>query len=62
MSQIKYVVDRITWLYKNRELIGGFRWKEEPKILRFFLGRLEPLSDWQEKLVEKFKQDFGDSL
>jgi len=62
MSQIKYVVDRITWLYKNRELIGGFRWKEEPKILRFFLGRLEPLSDWQEKLVAKFKEDFGDSL
>ena len=30
--------------------------------MRFFIGRLEPTSDWQEKLVKKFKEDFGESL
>jgi tryptophanase len=30
--------------------------------MRFFIGRLEPVSNWQEKLVAKFKEDFGDSL
>jgi len=58
MSQIKYAIDRITWLYKNRELVGGLRWKEEPRILRFFFGKLEPVDDWQKKLAEKFKKDF----
>ena len=62
MSQIKFAVDRIIWLHKNKDLIGGMKWKEEPRILRFFFGRLEPISDWQTVLVEKFKQDFGDSL
>ena len=23
LSQIKYVIDRMTWLYENRELVGG---------------------------------------
>jgi len=35
---------------------------EEPEVLRFFYGRLAPTSDWQEKLVAKFREDFGDSL
>jgi tryptophanase len=30
--------------------------------LRFFLGKLEPTSDWQQKLIAKFKRDFGNSL
>jgi tryptophanase len=62
MSQVKYAVDRIVWLYKNRDLIGGLRFVEEPKVLRFFFGKLEPVSDWQHKLVAKFREDFGDSL
>lgn len=62
LSQIKYAIDRITWLYQNREIVGGLNFVEEPKILRFFFGRLEPVSDWQERLVAKFKEDFGDSL
>lgn len=62
LSQVKYAIDRITWLYENRKLIGGLKFTEEPKILRFFLGRLAPVSDWQEKLAAKFKEDFGDSL
>ena len=42
MSQIDYAIDRVTWLYENRDLIGGLRFEHEPKILRFFLGKLAP--------------------
>ena len=62
LSHLKFVADRVNWLYKNRELIGGLEWVEEPKVLRFFLGKLKPVNDWQERLVKKFKEDFGDSL
>lgn len=62
MSQIKYAIDRITWLHKHRDLIGGLKFVEEPKTLRFFFGRLKPVSNWQDKLVEQFKKDFPDSL
>jgi tryptophanase len=62
LSQVKYAIDRVHWLYENRELVGGLEFKEEPEILRFFYGRLQPVSGWQEKLVGKFRQDFGDSL
>lgn len=62
LSQTMYVVDRMNWLYKNRDLVGGLRFVEEPTVLRFFMGRLEPTSDWPAKLMKKFRQDFGDSL
>ncbi len=62
LSQVKYAIDRLTWLYENRALVGGLEFTEEPEILRFFYGRLKPVSDWQEKLVVKFRQDFGESL
>lgn len=62
LSQVKYAIDRIVWLYENRNLIGGLTFIEEPKVMRFFFGRLKPVSNWQDSLVEKFKQDFGDSL
>ncbi|MBE6413014.1 MAG: tryptophanase [Verrucomicrobiaceae bacterium] len=62
LSQVKYVHDRMTWLYKNRDLIGGLKFVDEPPILRFFDGGLGPVSDWPEKLLAKFREDFGDSL
>jgi len=62
LSQVKYAIDRITWLYENRALVGGLKFIEEPSVLRFFFGRLEPVSDWQAKLAAKFRADFGDSL
>ncbi|NDV78697.1 tryptophanase [Dysgonomonas sp. 511] len=62
LSQIKYVEDRMAWLYENRHLIGGLRFVYEPPVLRFFMGGLEPVSDWPQRLIEKFKEDFGDSL
>lgn len=62
LSQTMFVVDRVKWLYDNRELVGGLQWTEEPRLLRFFMGRLEAKGDWPEKLMAKFKEDFGDSL
>jgi tryptophanase len=62
LSQTKFVIDRVKWLYDNRNLVGGLEWVEEPPLLRFFMGRLKPVSDWTEKLIAKFKADFGDSL
>jgi tyrosine phenol-lyase len=62
LSQVKYLIDRMKWLYKNRELVGGLKFYEEPPVLRFFAGKLNPTSDWQQKLVAKFRKDFGDSL
>jgi tryptophanase len=62
LSQIKYVADRIGWLYEHRELIGGLAFYEEPKVLRFFLGKLQATSDRPERLVKKFKEDFPESL
>jgi len=62
MSQVLYAVDRIHWLYENRNIVGGLNFIEEPATLRFFFGRLEPIGDWQVRLKEKFRADFGDSL
>ena len=62
LSQLKYVADRVKWLWDNRTLIGGLQWVEEPSVLRFFFGRLKEIGYWQEKLAEKFRTDFGESL
>lgn len=62
LSQTMFVVDRLKWLYKNRNLVGGLKWVEEPPLLRFFMGRLTATNDWPQKLIAKFKEDFGDSL
>lgn len=62
LSQVNYAVDRLAWLYENRELIGGLKFTEEPNVLRFFFGRLEATTNWPEKLIEAFRRDFGDSL
>lgn len=58
LSQTEYVIDRVKWLYDHRHLIGGLRFVHEPKSLRFFTGRLEPIGDWPEKLIEAYKKDF----
>jgi tyrosine phenol-lyase len=62
LSQVEYAIDRLAWLYDNRELVGGLQWEKEPKVLRFFVGRLKPIGNWPEKLMAKFRADFGDSL
>lgn len=60
LSQTEYVIDRVKWLYDHRHLIGGLRFVREPKTLRFFTGKLEPVSDWPQKLMEAYINDFGE--
>jgi tryptophanase len=59
-SQTEYVIDRVKWLYDHRHLVGGLRFVHEPKTLRFFTGRLEPIGNWPEKLIEAYIADFGE--
>lgn len=59
MAQIEYAVDRITWLYKHREMVGGLKFYEEPPVLRFFFGKMKPVGDWAERLVQEFEKEFG---
>lgn len=60
LSQVEYVIDRVKWVYDHRHLIGGLKFVHEPKTLRFFTGKLEPTSDWPQKLVAAYKADFGE--
>jgi len=59
MSHIEYAVDRLKWLYEHRDLVKGLRFIEEPPVLRFFAGRLEPIDNWGAALVKAFQADFG---
>jgi tyrosine phenol-lyase len=60
ISHLEYAIDRIHWLHKHRDLIGGLKFTYEPPVLRFFLGKLEPIGDWGAKLSAAVKKDFGD--
>jgi len=62
LSQVKYTADRISWLFNNRNLIGGLEFVEEPEVLRFFFGRLQPKGNWPGLLVKQFRKDFAESL
>ena len=62
LSQVKFTADRIGWLFKNRSLVGGLVFEEEPEVMRFFLGRLKPVGNWPEALLKQYRKDFGDSL
>ena len=62
LSQTMFLLDRVKWLFDNRELVGGLKFVEEPPVLRFFMGRLAPVNDWPKKLAAKFRADFGESL
>ncbi|MCI2425576.1 tryptophanase [Candidatus Acetothermia bacterium] len=59
ISHLEFVVDRIKWLYDKRNLVKGLRFISEPKVLRFFFGRLEPLENWETKLAGAFKKEIG---
>ncbi len=60
MSHLQYVADRLQWLYKHRELVGGLSFTEEPPVLRFFAGLMAPTkSNWGAALVGAFEKDFG---
>lgn len=59
LSHIEYTIDRLKWLHAHRDLIGGLRFVEEPPVLRFFFGRLEPVGSWVDDLRAAFIADFG---
>lgn len=60
VSQMNYLIDRICWLYDNRELIGGLRFETEGP--HNFYDALNSIGDWPERLAAKFREDFGESL
>jgi tryptophanase len=59
MSHYQYAADRLQWLYKHRQMIGGLEFCEEPPVLRFFAGKLKPKGDWGAALAQAFEDDFG---
>ena len=60
MSQIEYAVDRLAWLHENKELVKGLTFVEEPPVLRFFFGKMEPKDNWGRKLADAVKSTFGE--
>ena len=60
LSHIEYAADRLKWLYDHRDLIGGLEFVEEPPVLRFFFGKMKPIGSWGQKLVDAYKNDFGE--
>lgn len=56
LSHIKYVIDRVTWLYEHREMIGAMRWEEEIEGDHLFTDFLRPVGDWREKLAAEYKK------
>jgi len=59
ISHVEYIIERLQWLYSNRELIKGLKFITEPPVLRFFLGKLDALDNWGRKFCDAFKKDFG---
>jgi tyrosine phenol-lyase len=60
VSHIEYIIDRLQWLHRHRDLIQGLEFVSEPPVLRFFLGKLKALHGWSRKLVDAFIKDFGE--
>ena len=60
LSQAIYALDRLQWLYDNRELLGPMAYDDIPGMTRCFRTPLKPLTDWPERLIAKFKEDLGD--
>ncbi len=58
-SHIEYAIDRIKWLYTHRKLVKGLAFVSEPPVLRFFLGKLRTLDNWEKDLAESFKKEMG---
>jgi len=59
MSHFHYVADRLQWLLKNRDLVGGLEFYEEPPVLRFFAGKMKPKGNWGVALADAFEKQFG---
>ncbi len=59
LSQMEYAINRVKWLFRHAELVGGLRFVEEPPVLRFFFGRLAPTSDWLSQLAASYRESVG---
>jgi tyrosine phenol-lyase len=59
VSHIEYAIDRIKWLYGHRKLVKGLKFVSEPPVLRFFLGKLKSLDNWEKDLAGVFKKEIG---
>lgn len=62
LSQVKYVIDRLAWLYENRDMIGGLKFVYEPPVLRFFMGGHSNRPATAEKLMINSAMISGESL
>ncbi len=45
-AHFDFVVEGLARLWDKRERIGGLKFTYEPKVLRFFQGRFEPVTPW----------------
>jgi tryptophanase len=57
LSHMKFIADRLTWLFRNRHLIGGLEFTEEPLIQRSYFGKLRPRGEWPDSLMAQFLHD-----
>jgi tyrosine phenol-lyase len=60
VSHLEYAVDRLAWLLENRRLVHGLKFAYEPKVLRFFFGKMTPVDDWAKQLAAACRADFGE--
>lgn len=58
-SHIEYMTDMAMWLFENSKLVGSLKFVQEPPVLRFFMGKMAPIGDWDAKLLDAVKSDFG---
>ncbi|WP_434731926.1 tryptophanase [Thermogladius sp. KZ2Tp1] len=59
-NHVEYLVDRLVWLYENRDVVKGLEWVYEPPVLRFFLGRLRDVGNWSQTLADNYRREFGE--
>ena len=56
ISHINYVIDRVTWLYEHRGMIGAMHWEDESIETHLFTDYIRPVGDWREKLAAEYKK------
>jgi tryptophanase len=62
LSHMKFVADRLGWLFRNRHLIGGLEFTEEPPLQRSYFGKLRPLENWPDLLMAQYSRDMPDGI
>jgi len=59
LSQVDYFVDRPSWLYENRKLLGGLEFVVESPTLRFIFAKLTASDNLGNKLTDVAEKNFG---